>query len=101
MAKQIIWSKRAFEDRKLILQYWIDRNQSITYSKRLNQIFENTAELISKFPEIGKKTVYADIRIKVIKNYFFTYRETESSVEILTIWDQRQDPKSFKRLLPK
>lgn len=101
MAKQVIWSKRAFNDRRAILEYWIERNQSKTYSKHLNQIFENTTELISKFTKLGKKTVLPGIRIKIVKDYFITYRETKTKVEILTIWDCRQDPVDFVRILRK
>ena len=71
MVKQVIWSQKAFDDRKAILYYWIERNQSATYSKRLNQMFENAVELIRKFPKIGKKTVYPDIRVKIVNDYFF------------------------------
>lgn len=99
MAKQVIWSKLAQQDRKLILEYWIDHTKSNTYSKRLNQIFENTADLISKHPKIGKKTEKQDVRIKIIKDYYFTYRETENRIEILTIWDSRQDPENLNRIL--
>lgn len=97
MAKQIIWSKLAQQDRTSILEYWINHTQSYAYSKRLNQLFENTAELISKYPKIGKKTEIQDVRIKIVKDYYFTYRETETKIEILTIWDSRQDPESFNR----
>lgn len=72
MAKQIIWSRLAHLDRFQILEYWINRNKSNTYSKRLNQIFEDTADLISKHPKIGKETDVIDVRIKIVKNYFFT-----------------------------
>lgn len=99
MAKQIIWTKLAQKDRKSILEYWIRRNKSNVYSKRLNQILENTVDLISKHPNIGKKTEVADIRIKIIKEYFLTYRVTDTSIEILTIWDYRQDPDNFNRIL--
>lgn len=99
MAKQIIWSKLAQQNRRLILDYWIRRNKSNIYSKRLNQIFENTADLICKHPNIGKKTEVATIRIKIVKEYFLTYRETDTSIEILTIWDYRQDPDNFSRIL--
>jgi plasmid stabilization system protein ParE len=99
MAKQVIWSTLAHHDRKSILQYWIEHNKSNTYSLRLNQIFENTADLISKHPKIGKKTESHDIHIKIVKSYYFTYRETESVIEILTIWDSRQDPDNFIRIL--
>jgi plasmid stabilization system protein ParE len=99
MVKQIIWSKLAQENRKSILQYWIDRNKSKAYSIKLNQIFVDTVELLSKYPKIGKKTVYTDIRVKIVKNYFITFRETETNIEILTIWDTRQDPLKFDRII--
>lgn len=101
MAKQIIWSRLAHSDRIQILEYWIDRNKSNVYSKRLNRIFEDIADLISKHRKMGKETDVKNVRIKIIKNYFFTYRETETTIEILTIWDSRQDPSKFERIIKK
>jgi len=101
MVKQIIWSILAQEDRKSILEYWINRNKSKVYSKKLNRLFEETAELLSKHPKIGKKTTHKDIRIKIVKDYYLTYRETDTSIEILTIWDCRQDPEKFERIIKK
>jgi plasmid stabilization system protein ParE len=101
MVKQIIWSRLAHNDRLNILDFWILKNKSNTYSKRLNQIFENTAELIGKYPKIGKQTELPDIRYKIVKDYLFTYRETADHIEILTIWDSRQDPEKFDRILKK
>lgn len=101
MAKQIIWSRLAHNDRLNILDYWIKRNKSVSYSKKLNQIFENTAELISKHPKIGKQTEIQNIRIKIVKGYLLTYRETEQFIEILTIWVSRQDPQIFDRIIKK
>jgi len=99
MAKQIIWSRLAHSDRLQILEYWINRNKSNVYSKRIYQIFEATTELVSKYPKIGKTTDLPDVRIKFVKDYFLTYRETDTTIEILTIWDSRQDPAKFDRIL--
>jgi toxin YoeB len=99
MAKQIIWSGLAHNDRLHILDYWRKRNKSATYSKRINQIFEHTADLISKYPRIGKQTEIEGIRYKIIQDYIFTYRETKKNIEILTIWDSRQDPEKFVRII--
>jgi len=99
MAKQIIWSKLANNDRLQILDYWVKRNKSATYSKRLNQVFEHTANLIGKYPNIGKRTEIEGIRYKIIQDYIFTYRETKNNIEILTIWDSRQDPEKFERII--
>ena len=101
MVKRIIWSELAHADRKLILKYWTKRNKSNLYSKRLNQIFKDTADLISKHPKIGKRTEIQNIRIKIVKDYLFTYRETERTIEILTIWDSRQDPDKLIRIIKK
>lgn len=101
MAKQIIWSQLAHNDRFQILDYWIEHNKSKVFSVKLNQIFKDTAELISKHPKIGRKTEIPNVRVKIIKNYFFTYRETENFIEVLTIWDSRQDPEKFERIIKK
>jgi plasmid stabilization system protein ParE len=101
MAKQIIWSKIAQENRITILDFWNKRNASNNYSKKLNQIFKDSVALISKYPTIGKRTVYNDIRIKIVGHYFTTYRITTDKIEILTIWDSRQDPENFERIIKK
>ena len=101
MVKQVIWSRLAHNDKFNILDYWTKRNKSALYSKRLNQIFENTAELISKHPKIGKQTEIHNIRFRIVKDYLFTYRETDNFIEILTIWDSRRDPEKFERIIKK
>lgn len=101
MAKQIIWSRLAHNDRLHILDYWIKRSKSNSYSKKLNQIFEHTADLIRKYPKIGRQTEMESVRCKIVKDYLFTYRETKDYIEILTIWDSRQDPDKFDRIIKK
>lgn len=99
MAKQIIWSERAQKDRKQILKYWTLRNKSNTYSKKLNQIFIKAIRIISQFPKIGKQTDDKNARIKIVKDYLIIYEETENIINILTIWDCRQNPQKIEKLL--
>lgn len=101
MAKEVVWSRLDHSDKVQILDYWIQRNKPTDYSKRLNQLFEDIADLISKCSKIGKATEIQDIRVKVVLHYFFTHRETESRIEVLTIWDSRQDPPKFERVTKK
>jgi plasmid stabilization system protein ParE len=72
MAKRIIWSNRAQQDRKEILAYWIDRNKSKTYSLKLNQLFIQAVNLLSEHPLIGEKTEIENIRIKIVRDYYIT-----------------------------
>lgn len=48
MAKEVIWSLMARDDRKEILTYWNNRNRSTAYSKKLNQLFKVAVKLISE-----------------------------------------------------
>ena len=101
MVKEVIWSRVAHENRIDILEYWNQRNKSTAFSKRLNRIFESNIELIRKYPGIGKQTEIEGIRFKIVKNYLITYRETRIFIEILTIWDSRQDPDKFQGIIEK
>lgn len=96
MVKQVVWSVQAQNDRKQILEYWRLRNKSNTYSKKLNQLFKDSIKLIQEFPQIGRPTDDSKARIKIVRDYLIFYEETASNINILTIWDSRQNPNNLK-----
>jgi len=95
MAKQIIWSFKAQTDRKRILQYWIERNQSKSYSQKLYRLFQEAVRLIASYPNIGTPTSFGQVRSKVVRDYQIFYEEAGDAIHILTIWDSRQDPEKL------
>jgi len=99
MAKKIIWSLKAQNNRKEIFNYWNHRNQSNLYSLKLNLLFIEAANLIAKFPRIGKPTGYKETRVKLVRDYLMIYKEEETFIIIVTIWDGRQDPLKLERIL--
>ncbi len=99
MAKKIVWSLKAQEDRKEIFTYWNNRNKSNSYSLFLNYLFIDAAKNISKFPKIGKPIEYKDVRIKIVRDYLMVYKEFETFVSIITIWDSRQDPIKLEKII--
>jgi len=99
MAKRIIWSKRAQNDRMEILKYWTDRNKSKNYSIKLARLFKEAIKLISNYPEIGKPTDEVNVRIKVVRDYFLIYEVEKDQISILTIWDSRQNPDKLSKRL--
>jgi|AntRauMFilla1563_2_1112583.scaffolds.fasta_scaffold01279_5 addiction module RelE/StbE family toxin len=102
MVKQIIWSRRAHNDRKAIFKYWNKRNKSNIYSIKLNELLKEAVRLISEYPEIGKPTDNKKERIKIVKDYLMVYEVDEKyRLIILTIWDNRQNPKRMEKLLNK
>lgn len=99
MAKKIIWSEEAQNDRKEILQYWKNRNKSIVYSQKLNKLFNEAAKIISAFPNIGKPSGYKSSRIKIVGDYLLVYKEFDTFISIITIWDTRQSPLRLEKIL--
>ena len=99
MARQVIWSLRAQDDKKNILAYWRQRNKSNTYSKKFNLPFKEAVNTIKDFPQIGKQTDDNNSKIKIVRDYQIIYEETESTIYILTIWDCRQDPVELEKVL--
>lgn len=99
MAKRIIWSPIAREIRKEILQYWIRRNKSKRYSKKLNTLFEESAQQIADFPYSGISISGKVYRGKLIKDYYLLYKIKDDSIEILFIWDTRKDPADLLNLV--
>ena len=102
MVQEIIWSRRAQNDRIEILNYWIKRNKSNTYSKKLNILFEEAVKIISQYPHIGKPTDNLNARIKVVRDYLIIYElDDKDRLIVLTIWDSRQNPSRLESALSK
>ena len=96
MAQRIVWTHRARKERKEILAFWVRRNKSTVYSKKLNQIFRSWVSLLSKRPLIGRKTDVENVRVKIVKDYLIFYEVTDETLFVLSIWDTRQDPDELK-----
>lgn len=99
MVRQIVWTRLAQNQRFEIFEYWNLQNKSNSYSKRLNDLFEQNIELLSKFPLIGTRTQIENVRVKIIKKYLIIYRLNEKTIYILSIWDSRKNPEDLNRLI--
>ncbi|MFI5161741.1 MAG: type II toxin-antitoxin system RelE/ParE family toxin [Sphingobacteriales bacterium] len=96
MAEKIEWSERARKELLEILEYWTNRNKSKTYSIKLNELVLDGVELTAEIPESGIPTKFPNVRIKIVRDYLIYYRIHTASIEVLTIWDSRRNPKKFK-----
>ncbi len=92
MARQIIWTVSAQTERREILEYWVKRNKSKTYSIKLNKLIITALREISKNPFIGRKTEIEDVRVKIVRDYLIFYEISPKKIFVLSIWDGRRDP---------
>jgi plasmid stabilization system protein ParE len=95
MAKRVIWSLRARNDRKAILEYWHTRNGNKNYSKKLAAEFGETVSYIAEHNYIGVATDEENVRIAVCGHYLIFYELKKEVVEILTVWDSRRNPQNL------
>jgi plasmid stabilization system protein ParE len=94
--RRIIWSDRAKFDLINILDFYNKRNGTKTYSKSLNANIRKTIRLLEFQSEIGAKTDVRKIRNLIIGNYAVFYEIKPQTIEIITIWDSRQNPENLK-----
>jgi toxin YoeB len=91
VARTVKWSVQSQEQLSHLLTYWNKRNKSTTYSKKLLRLFKEATLLLSAHPEIGQKTDIENVRRKLVRDYIIFYRATEHTIEVISIWDPRQD----------
>ena len=94
--RRIIWSLRAKTDMFKILDFYFKRNGTKDYSLKLSSNIRKAIKLLEIYPEIGVRTDFENTRILIHGNYEIFYETNPKTVEIITIWDSRQNPRNLK-----
>jgi toxin YoeB len=93
MAKRkIVWSNRTKIRLYAILDFYIVRNNSKTYSIKLQNLISKEVNLLLKQPDLGLKTSEDTTRGLIIENYIVYYEIIDDKIIIHTIWASRQNP---------
>lgn len=100
MAKRKVrWTRTANIQYVGILEYWVERNKSNTYSKKLIKIVAERTKKIAVSPLIYKSTDFKDTRVSPLGNYSIFYKITDQEILVTAFWDNRQDPKKLLEIL--
>ena len=97
MHKQIIWSPLAVTDFENVLDYLNENWNEQVVVKFINEIeilTSNIAKQPKQFPFVNKKLKVR--RCVITKQNTLFYRETKDSIELLRIFDTRQNPIKLK-----
>jgi plasmid stabilization system protein ParE len=98
MAFKIIWTLKAQSDRLEILLYWVGKNKSSLFARKLNEIFNERVEMLSQYPNLGKKTDIGHIRGHIVRDYFICYKIIQKTIVIVSIFDVRQNSRKLKSI---
>jgi plasmid stabilization system protein ParE len=100
MAKRnVIWTRTADIQFVGILEYWVKRNKSNTYSKKLVKLVSERTKQIAENPFIYKSTDFKDTRVASLGNFSIYYKVTDEQIIVSAFWDNRQAPKKLLKIL--
>lgn len=92
--KPIIWSESADNELKSVLEYYNIRNGNTKYSLKLLKKVEEISEILSKNEYIGRLADNKKTRVIVMDVYLIFYEIAEFQINILSFWDNRQNPEN-------
>ncbi len=96
MAKRIVWTLQAKDERREILSYWFERTGNKKYSQKLAYQFRETVRYIAAHNYLGRATDVDNVRVAVSGNYLIFYRLSGELVEVVTVFDSRRNPEYLK-----
>lgn len=97
--RNVKWTKTADIQYVGILDYWLKRNKSNNYSKKLIKIVSERTKNIAENPYLYKSTGFKDTRIATLGNFSILYQATDIEIIITAFWDNRQNPNKLWNIL--
>jgi plasmid stabilization system protein ParE len=90
--REITWTRRAFEDKISIMEFWFAKTGFTDYSMKLENLFNSTLSIIKHLPRIGPLfDEKRNIRFVVVKDNKIYYTFSEHEITVLAIWDTRRN----------
>lgn len=100
MAQRTVrWTRTADVQYVGILEYWLKRNKSAIYSKKLIKTVGERTKQLAETPFIYKKADFKNTRVASIGNFSIFYKVTNDEILITAFWDNRQDQKKLLQIL--
>jgi plasmid stabilization system protein ParE len=100
MAKRaVVWTRTADIQFVGVLQFWVEKNKSNSYSKKLIKLVSERTEQIAKKPSLYKSADFKDTRVASIGHFSIYYKVFDDRIIVTAFWDNRQDPKKLLKIL--
>lgn len=97
--KKIIWTETAALQRRSVLEYWLQQNQSNVYPLKLLKLSNEKANQIAANPMLYKVADFPNTQVAVMGHFSLFYKIIDDCIIITAFWDNRQDPAKLLELL--
>lgn len=78
----ILWTNTALKQRDHTFQFWNERNESNSYSKKLSKKIKERVNLLKSNPLLGKKSEYKNTRVISLGHYSILYKQIHLNIII-------------------
>ncbi|WP_296620201.1 type II toxin-antitoxin system RelE/ParE family toxin [Marivirga sp.] len=99
MAGRVIWTHTARNQRKDILEFWYLRTGNKKYSRKISKYIKRKIKHLAKYSYLGKPTDYQNVRVISDGNFSIFYKLSDVNILIVSLWDNRQDPRKIEKYL--
>jgi len=96
--RNVVWTRTADIQLVGVLEYWISRNKTTTYSKKLLKSVVVSTNQIAETPFLFKATDFVDVRVGTFSIF---YKVTSTEIIVTAFWDNRQNPQELLKILAK
>lgn len=100
MAKQtVVWTRTADIHFAGVLQYWVEKNKSKSYSRSLIKLVSRCSELIAENPFLYTSSDFKNSRVSSLGHFSILYRTIDRRIIFTAFCDNRQDPNKLLDIL--
>ncbi len=90
--KSIVWSSRANTEFREILEFFVKRNGNNKYALKLLEKTNEFVQILAKNALVGRLSDNKRTRVLVMDAYLIFYEVNGDTIEIVSFWDNRQNP---------
>lgn len=93
---KIVWAAKAKNNLEHTLEYWLNRNKSNSYPKKIVNDVIAKEDLLLANHFFGEETNYKGIRrVLILRNFslFYAIEENSKEIRMITFRDNRKNPK--------
>lgn len=96
--RTIVWTRTADIQFAGILDYWVKRNKSPSYSKKLARLTSEITIQFTKTPYIIEASEFKDTWVAPLENFSVFYKVADTQI-IIAFLNKRQDPEKLLKIL--
>lgn len=90
--REVRWADEAWNDFIRTLGFYDERNQSTTYSEKLESLVWKKLDYVSVFPESGEQIKNDSARFVIVENVVLIYEVQEDAILVQAFRDARRRP---------